>query len=155
MGTRIAAPSLWRASRVWLAVVVGVVLVVAGIVAWLGPGSSGTSTNEPAASLPTRTVEAGAVTAKIQPRQIDASGANFKIVFDTHSVELDQDLNRQARLVVGGTDWPIEGWSGDGPSGHHREGELRFTAAGPAIGAATLTIDGLPAAATATWDLPR
>ena len=93
------------------------------------------------------------MTVKVQPRQLDVGGAVFKISFDTHSVDLDQDLTRQARLVVGGTTWPIAGWSGDGPGGHHREGELRFTAAGPATGTATLSIDGLPAAVTATWDI--
>jgi hypothetical protein len=156
MGTRVASRGFWRPNRVWLAVAVGAFLVVAGvIVAQLGSGSSATSADQPGTSLPTRTVDAGAVTVKIQPRQFDASGATFKMVFDTHSVELDQDLNRQVRLVVGGIDWPTEGWSGDGPSGHHREGDLRFAAAGPAIGAATLTIDGLPAAVTATWDLDR
>lgn len=158
MGTRVAPPNTGRRSRLWLLLVVGAVafLALRGAVAWLDwrdTGSSATDTGVPSSSLPVRTVEAGAVTVKVQPRQLDVGGAVFKISFDTHSVDLDQDLTRQARLVVGGTTWPIAGWSGDGPGGHHREGELRFTAAGTAAGTATLSIDGLPEPVTATWDV--
>jgi hypothetical protein len=158
MGTRVATLPSRRRSRVWLAVAVavGALLVVGGGAAWLdwrNSGSSATTAGAPAVSLPTRTVEAGAVTVTLQPRRLDAGGAVFKISFDTHSVELDQDLTRQARLIVGSTTWPIASWSGDGPGGHHRGGELRFTATGAAEGTATLSIDGLPEPVTATWDV--
>lgn len=158
MGSRVGTLPTGRRSRLWLLLVAAAVLfaVVRGVVAWLDwrdNGTSATSAGAPTSSLPARTVEAGAVTVKVQPRQLDADGAVLKVSFDTHSVDLDQDLARQARLTVGDTTWPVASWSGDGPGGHHREGELRFTAAGTAKGTATLSIDGLPEAVTATWDL--
>ncbi len=114
----------------------------------------GKSTTAPvAAALPARTVEAGQVTVKVTPTLLDSSGATFAIVLDTHSVELSLDVAAGAVLNVGGTVWPTSGWSGDGPSGHHRTGQLRFTAGGPATGTATLTISGLPAPVEARWVL--
>lgn len=92
------------------------------------------------------------VDVKIGPRQLDDQGAVFTITLDTHFVELSADVTR-ASLAVGDTEWPVEGWSGDGPGGHHREGELRFRAGGPAAGTATLTIPGLPEPVEVTWDL--
>ena len=159
MGARVVTPPTRRRSGVWLIVGITAVLFVAvrGFIAWSDWRDEGSSNSTPTVSsgLPTRTVEAGAVTVKLEPRQLDAGGAVFKVSFDTHSVDLGLDVARQARLVVDGTTWPVTGWSGDGASGHHREGELRFTAAGPTTGTATLTIGGLPKAVTATWTLGR
>lgn len=127
-----------------------------------GDGKAGTgaaATGEPATSSPqpaalaTKTVEAGAVTVKIDPVRIDAGGAEFKVNFDTHSVALDLDVARSAALAVGGSQWAGAAWSGAGPGGHHREGTLRFDPGGPATGPAVLTITGLPAPVTATWSL--
>lgn len=120
---------------------------------WRDTGASTTNTAAPSTSLPTRTIEAGAVTVEVQPQQLDANGAVFKIILDTHSADLDQDLGGQASLVVGDTAWPAASRSGDEAGGHHREGELRFTAAGTAAGTATLAIDGFSGPVIATWDL--
>jgi hypothetical protein len=49
--------------------------------------------------------------------------------------------------------WGGVTWSGDGPTGHHREGTLRFAAGGPASGAAALSLSGLRAPVTATWTI--
>ena len=118
------------------------------------PGTpNGQSTQPSAPALATKTVEAGAVTVKIDPVRIDAAGAEFKVAFDTHSVELNFDVARNATLTVAGTAWTAATWSGDGPSGHHREGTVRFAAAGPAQGAAVLNLGGLPGPVTATWTL--
>ena len=157
MGALVTASSIRGHGRRWRAVVAPTVAFVAAaglVLTLVGCTSATRSDNGPAAtSLADRTVEAGSVTIKLQPRQLDADGAAFKISFDTHEVELDQDMVRQARLVVGETPWPVVTWSGDGPGGHHREGELRFTAAGPAAGIATLIIEGLPEPVSATWEL--
>lgn len=159
MGARVAAPvAARRRSRLWLVVAATAVafLAVRGLVAWFDwrdTGASPANTPAPASSLPARTVEAGAVSVKLQPLRLDAGGATFKVSFDTHSVALDLDVARQARLVVGTTTWPVAGWSGDGPGGHHREGELRFSPGGPANGTATLSIAGLPKPVTASWTL--
>lgn len=116
-----------------------------------GDGSDDRASGE-TTNLAKRTVKAGEVDVKIEPRQLDAQGAAFKITLDTHSVELSMDLAR-ARLEVNGTAWSDAAWTGDGPDGHHREGELRFTAQGPAQGTARLTLSGFPTPIEASWDL--
>ena len=115
-------------------------------------GSDSTTTSASSA-LASKTVEAGAVTVKIDPVRVDAAGAEFQVVFDTHSVNLDFDVARNATLTVAGASWPGATWSGDGPDGHHREGTIRFGPGGPAQGAAVLNLGGLPAPASATWTL--
>ena len=131
------------------------VVAVTGLAPVLSGCGSATRSDESAAtnSGPARTIEAGSVTVKLRLRQLNVDGAVFEIIFDTHDVELDQDMIQDAHLVVGEAPWPTEEWSGDGTGGHHREGELRFSAAGPAEGIATLSIDGLPEPVIATWDI--
>lgn len=106
-----------------------------------------------ATGLAEKTVEAGEVTVKITPKGVDGEGATFAVVLDTHSVELDVDVAAEADLVVGGTAWTDPEWDGAGPSGHHREGTLRFAAAGEATGPVELTIGGLPEPVRVTWTL--
>ena len=126
------------------------VLVVSGTLA----ACSSSSASPSAASLfPVRSVEAGAVEVKITPTELDSSGAKFTIVLDTHSADLSLDLTTASQLDVGGTAWAVEGWEGDGPGGHHRTGQLRFTAKGPAQGIAILRISGLPEPVEAMWEL--
>jgi hypothetical protein len=60
-----------------------------------------------------------------------------------------------AELDVGGIAWPVTGWNGDGPSGHHREGQLRFDAAGTATGTARLVLVGFPEPVAVSWELNR
>lgn len=103
--------------------------------------------------LDERRVEAAEIEVTIRPVRFDDDGAAFEIILDTHAVELDADLT-QATLDVAGTAWPVEGWQGDGPGGHHREGELRFDAAGPASGTAILRLASLPETVETRWELP-
>ncbi len=104
------------------------------------------------AGLETRSVAAGEVDIEIEPRQLDDQGAVFAITLDTHAVDLSADLTRAA-LEVGGVTWPVEAWSGDGPGGHHREGDLRFDAGGAARGTARLALPGFPEPVEVTWEL--
>lgn len=113
------------------------------------PGRTGGTTSR----LATRTVTAGAVDVKVRPVRLDASGAAFEVILDTHSVELGMDMAKVAGLEVGGTPWTGASWKGAGPGGHHREGTLSFSPAGPATGRAVLTIGGLPAPVEVSWDL--
>ena len=97
--------------------------------------------------------EAGSVTATATPSRIDDDGATVDIVLDTHAVELDTDLEDTTVLKVDGVTWPVAGWTGDGPGGHHRTGKLQFDSAGPATGSAHLSIAGLPQPVEIRWDL--
>jgi hypothetical protein len=126
-----------------------------GAAALLGACSDDGTSSETGtgAGFARKTVEAGEVTVKLTPERIDGDGAAFDVAFDTHSVELGLDVAANARLVVEGTAWTDATWGGAGPGGHHRDGTLRFTAAGEATGTAEVTIDGLPEPVRATWNL--
>ena len=100
-----------------------------------------------------RSLAAGSVEVRITPVKIDGSDAVFRVSLDTHMGELLVDLARQAHLDVGGTPWTGATWGGGPAGGHHRIGQLTFAAGGPAEGTAELTIDGLPAPVTASWNL--
>ena len=137
------------------------VLFAVALTAWPGSEANAASTNRTKssapssiASLPARSTTAGAITVKVQPRTLNQAGAVFTVSFDTHSVNLNQDLVKVSKLVVGTKVLPVASWTGGKPGGHHREGELRFTATGPASGTATLSINGLPAPFTFSWKIP-
>jgi hypothetical protein len=101
--------------------------------------------------FPTRSIEAGEVTVELTPTRVDEDSAVVKIVLDTHAVELDLNLRRGSSLKVDGLVWPTKSYRGDGPGGHHREGTLRFRAAGPPEGELRLRIRGLPEPVLARW----
>lgn len=85
----------------------------------------------PALSTATQTVEGGQVTVVVTWTGPDA-GPTFKVVMDTHAVDLDgYDLRQLARLRTGRGELiePIE-WTAP-KGGHHREGSLRFPATTP------------------------
>lgn len=115
----------------------------------------GESIAEPSAGgLAAQKVTVGGLDVVITPARLDAGGAEFKVVFDTHTGAPGIDVAANAALVVDGTPWTGAAWTGDGPGGHHREGTLRFTAAAPAAGDARLTITGLDRPLDTTWKLP-
>ena len=135
----------WRG----VAVIVVVALGVVGAIAWWlsrpEPGS---------ADLGTRTVQAGGVEVTMSALALDRSGAAFRLVFDTHTVELALDPAASARLTVNDSQVDGASWDGQGPGGHHREGTVRFTTAIPAGAAVELRITGLPQDAIGTWSAP-
>lgn len=69
------------------------------------------------------------MTVAVTPQSLSGAGGSrdFKIVPDTHSQDLSDDLTKSALLLdrIGGQHAPI-GWDGAPPGGHHREGVLRF-----------------------------
>ena len=133
------------------AAVVAVVVVVGGLLlASRGGDDAAAPAND--TGLDAQTVSTGEIDIEIQPSQLDDQGAEFELILDTHSVELAMDLT-DATLEVAGTVWPVAGWDGDGPSGHHREGELRFEPAGPATGTARLVLAGFAEPVEVSWDL--
>jgi hypothetical protein len=104
-------------------------------------------------ALSTRTITAGEVVITIEPVRIDGDTARFNVAMETHSDELSADLAVASVLEVGGVEWIRATWSGDPPGGHHRQGELSFTAVGPAAGSVVLSIDGFSSPVRATWTL--
>ena len=82
-----------------------------------------------AAELKTQRSSDRGVTVAVTPQNLSAGAKSwdFKIVLDTHSVDLNDDLVKIAVLLdgTGGKYAPVA-WDGAGPGGHHREGVLRF-----------------------------
>ena len=88
----------------------------------------------PAAEPAAQRSSSGGVTVAVTPQNL-AAGAkslDFKVVLDTHSGELNDNLVKTAALLddKGGRHVPVK-WDGAGPGGHHREGTLRFNAIAP------------------------
>jgi hypothetical protein len=100
----------------------------------------------------------GGVTVAVTPIEVGAgvSEWKFKVVLDTHSQDLSDDLVKTSVLLdsTGRETKPLA-WEGAGPGGHHREGVLKFTAFEPLPEAVELRITrpGEPAARTFSWRL--
>ncbi|MEB2353133.1 MAG: hypothetical protein OZ924_17200 [Burkholderiaceae bacterium] len=91
----------------------------------------------------TRSNSQDGVTVKVTPvPQVPGTATwGFKIVLDTHSQELVDDLTRTTTLVTDdGRSLKPTAWSGSGPGGHHREGVLSFAAPEPLPGAFELRV---------------
>jgi hypothetical protein len=87
-----------------------------------------------AAELAAQRNSAGGVTVAVTPQNLAASAKSwdFKVVLDTHSGELNDDLVKTTTLLddKGGQHVPVK-WEGAGPGGHHREGALKFKPVSP------------------------
>lgn len=101
----------------------------------------------------TQTVKAGAVEVRMTPLALGGSGARFRIVLDTHAVELTSDL-AAARLSLNGDPAGSGAWTGSAPGGHHREGILTYTTPVLPGSAVELRIPGLPGEVVGTWRAP-
>jgi len=87
-----------------------------------------------AAELVTQKSTERGVTVAVTPQNLTGGAANwgFKIVFETHSGNLSDDLLKTAALVdAGGKRHMPAAWEGAGPGGHHREGILQFKPLSP------------------------
>lgn len=111
-----------------------------------------------AAELDAQRSSAGGVTVTVTPQDLAASAKSwdFKVVLDTHSGDLNDDLVKTATLLddKGGRYVPVQ-WEGAGPGGHHREGTLKFNPVAPAPAAIELRIQrpGEPAPRSFRWQL--
>lgn len=75
------------------------------------------------------------VTVAVTPLELGATASawRFKIVLDTHSQDLSDDLATSARLLdTQGRETGPDSWDGAPPGGHHREGVLTFRPLRPA-----------------------
>jgi len=96
-----------------------------------------------AAELGTQKSSERGVTVAVTPQNLsaDAKSWDFKIVLDTHSGTLSDDLLKTAVLLDGtGTQHVPVAWDGAAPGGHHREGVLRFKPMTPQSAAIELRI---------------
>ena len=111
-----------------------------------------------AAALDAQRSGAAGVTVAVTPQNLAAGvkSWDFKVVLDTHSGSLDDDLVKSAVLLgdKGGRHLPVK-WEGAGPGGHHREGTLKFEPISPAPGAIELQIQrpGEPKPRSFRWQL--
>ena len=112
----------------------------------------------PAADLGTQKSSDHGVAVAVTPQNLtrDATSWDFKIVLDTHSANLNDDLAKSAILIdgSGGLHAPLA-WDGAAPGGHHREGVLRFQPITPAPPAVELQIQrpGESAPRVFRWEL--
>jgi hypothetical protein len=98
------------------------------------------------------------VTVAVTPQNVsgDARSWDFKIVLDTHSGDLSDDLVKSTVLLDGtGAKHAPVAWDGAGPGGHHREGVLRFKPITPPPAAVELQIarPGEPKPRSFRWQL--
>jgi len=89
---------------------------------------------QPQKTLETKTTAFGAVNVTVTPKNLFGNNKtwNFEIVLDTHSVELNQDLNQTVFLVdEKDNEYKPISWEGDSLGGHHRSGILKFQPINP------------------------
>jgi hypothetical protein len=85
-----------------------------------------------AAELTAAKSVADGVTVTVTPTVESPSTWTFKVVLDTHSQDLSDDLVKAASLIAPeGKRYTPVAWEGAAPGGHHREGVLRFAALSP------------------------
>ena len=144
-----------RRRLIMIAVVVVVVVVVAigVIVASQGDNVNENRKTSSTFGLETRRLTVRGVDIEIKPLRLDDQEAVFAVSLDTHELDLSADLTRST-LDVDGTVRPAESWSGDGPGGHHREGQLRFRLDQRLNGSVTLALSGFTKPAEASWEIP-
>lgn len=111
-----------------------------------------------AAELATQKSSARGVTVAVTPQNLSGNARtwDFKVVLDTHSQDLSDDLVKTAVLLdgTGGKYAPVA-WDGAAPGGHHREGVLRFKplAAQPQAIELQIMRPGEPAPRLFRWQL--
>lgn len=86
----------------------------------------------------------GAVDVEVTPILIEPGEKTiFKLILNTHSVELDQDFTQIAKLTDDqGNDYQAVEWTG-GSGGHHLTGNLVFEPIVDSLQEFTIIIDGI------------
>lgn len=82
--------------------------------------------------LKSQTNSEGSITISVTPHRSASAGVwEFEITLDTHSVELDDDVNKATVLIADNKNYYPIVWDGDPPGGHHRNGILQFAPISP------------------------
>jgi hypothetical protein len=71
------------------------------------------------------------VTVTLQSIPSEAKTWDFRVVLETHTQDLSDDLVKSSVLIADGKQYLPTGWEGASPGGHHRKGLLRFKAIAP------------------------
>lgn len=90
--------------------------------------------------------EQASVTVTVTPTILSAESEEWKfdIIMNTHSVELDQDMIKIAKLIDdSGKEYIPLRWEGAEAGGHHREGVLVFSPITPTPNSVELKITGI------------
>lgn len=129
-------PGTTNARPLLASLVVGLMLFAAAL-AWQAGVRA-----QPAVTLEARSSSLGGVTVVVTPRAArpGAKELEFRIVLDTHSQDLSDDLASATILLLDGVELKPTQWSGPVPGGHHREGILRFAVPDKPAGAIELRI---------------
>ena len=99
------------------------------------PRAKATSGDANTKKWETRVDDQPPVTVEVTPIELGKNIGvwKFAVVFDSHSVSLDDDPLKVATLFDDeGNSYQPTAWEGSGPGGHHREGVLVFEAINPA-----------------------
>lgn len=121
------------------------IALVTGILIARIPRSSPQSPLPPETSVKggqfeTQNNEGGNVTVSVTPLSLKPGlPASFDVAFETHSVDLNFDVEKIATLNDGSRAVYTPYWDGSPPGGHHRNGTLRFTPDLPAQASLTKT----------------
>lgn len=111
-----------------------------------------------AAELSAQKTAQRGVTVTVTPQNLGPAAAawEFKVVLDTHSQDLSDDLAKSTVLVdaTGQQHAPVA-WKGAPPGGHHREGVLSFVPIKPAPASVELRMQrpGEPDRRSFRWQL--
>lgn len=75
---------------------------------------------------------------------VEGDAISFKIILNTHLVDLGQDFVQIAVLTdENGKTYKPTGWEGSPVGGHHREGILKFQLPDPSLKTFTLTLKNI------------
>lgn len=108
-------------------------ILAASAIAW-GLSLASLPAAAQAATPAVQATTAQGVTVKVTPPDFAATDTwAFKVVLDTHTQALSDDLLQSVVLVTeDGREIKPAGWKGAAPGGHHREGMLEFAVPDPA-----------------------
>ncbi|MFA5802663.1 MAG: hypothetical protein WC911_09355 [Thermoleophilia bacterium] len=130
-------------SRNVSAIFLAALLAVTAVAVFSGCSDNG-QVQTSSSGLAEQTREDGEVTVKVTPQSLgDGEPWTFKVVFDTHTVDLSQDPAQISVLFADGKEYVPLAWEGDPSGGHHRAGTLKFSTISPRPKNVELTIKGV------------
>lgn len=111
-----------------------VVLVVMSVSCGGGNDSGQTGKAGTETGMETLVNDDGGVSVSVTPLDLSETAPtwDFRVVLNTHTKELGEDMAEVSVLVdAGGREYRPVAWEGAPPGGHHREGVLKFSPVSP------------------------